>query len=158
MKRDGLQTWQIYHAAHKVLGPELSKLYTRSARLVAYWAADPRFTDIQHRNPIDRIGDMLVQLDLRGAGDIARGAVDLLAQRLGGRFTETEPSRSDKGTVDGEAADIAIAAGRLIDNLREALADNALDAAERIRVKELARVCQREIDQLLDAAGVHGRD
>ena len=108
MKREGLQTWQVYHAAHKVLGPKLSKLYTRSARLVAYWAADPRFCDQVHRNPIDRVGDMLEQLDLLGHGDIARGAVDLLARRLGGGFTETEPSKSDKGTVDGEAADIAM--------------------------------------------------
>ena len=157
MKREGLQTWQVYHAAHKVLGPKLSKLYTRSARLVAYWAADPRFCDQVHRNPIDRVGDMLEQLDLLGHGDIARGAVDLLARRLGGRFTETEPSKSDKGTVDGEAADIAIAGGRLIDNIRDALADNTLDAAERIRIKELARCCKREIDQIVDAAGAHDR-
>lgn len=152
-------SWQFYHAAQKVMGRErLSKLYTRSARLVTYWAADPRFVDVRHRNPLDRIRDMIVEMDLLGAGDIARAAIDFLAEPLGGRFVETEPTRSDKGTVDGEAADIAIAAGRLIDNLREALADNSLDAAERIRVKELARVCQSEIDQLLDAAGVHGRD
>ena len=158
MESDQLQTWQVYHAAHKILGPDLPKLYTRSARLVAYWAADPRFTDIQHRNPIDRVGDMLVLLDLRGAGDIARAAVDLLARRLGGRFVETEPARSDKGTVDGEAADIAIAAGRLVSNIREALADDTLSATERIRVKELARIAKREIDQLLDAAGVNAGD
>ena len=155
MKRDGVQTWQIYHAAHKVLGPELSKLYTRSARLVAYWAADPRFCDQVHRNPIDRVGDMLEQLDLRGHGDIARGAVDLLAQRLGGRFTETEPSRSDKGTVEAEVTDVTVALGHFAGTLRAALADDTLDAAERIRLKELARAVQREVDQVLDAAGVN---
>ena len=154
MKRDGLQTWQVYHAAHKILGPELSKLYTRSARLVAYWAADPRFTDVQHRNPIDRIGDMLEQLDIRGAGGIARGAVDLLAQPLGGRFTETKPERSDKGTVDGEAADVAVALGQLVASVREAMADDLLTPMERIRLRERARAVKREVDQLLDAAGV----
>ena len=151
-----LKSWQVYHAALKVMGREyMSQLYTRSARLVTYWAADPRFTDVQHRNPIDRIGDMLEQLDLRGAGDIARAAIDMMAARLGGRFTETDPQRSDKGTVDGEAADIAMALGDLVKQTREALADQTVTVAERIRIKEAARVVQREVDQLLDAAGIH---
>jgi hypothetical protein len=150
------ESWQFYHAAQKIMGRErLSKLYTRSARLVTYWAADPRFVDVRHRNPLDRIKDMIVEMDLRGAGDIARAAIDFLAEPLGGRFTDTEPERSDKGTVEAEVTDVTVALGHFAGTLRDALADATLDAAERIRLKELARAVQREVDQVLDAAGVN---
>jgi len=153
--RSRLSSWQFYHAAQKVMGRErLSQLYTRSARLVTYWAADPRFVDVHHRNPLDRIRDMIIEMDLLGAGDVARAAIDFLAEPLGGRFTETKPERSDKGTVDGEAADVAVALGQLVASVREAMADDLLTPMERIRLRERARAVKREVDQLLDAAGV----
>lgn len=153
-----IESWQIYHVALKHLSPGyLQKIYTRSTRLIYFWAADPRTTSRTERNPLDRIRDMLDALDDIGKGDYARAAIDYLAEPLGGRFTDKKQAESDKGTIDGELADICIALGKLGDKAREAVKDGKIDAAEKIQLKEGARTIKREVEQFLDAVGINGK-
>lgn len=149
-----MQSWVIYHVALKRLPPgKLQKIYRRSARLVNYWAADPRYCEETKRNPIDRIQVMLEELDLAGAGDYARAAIDYMAAPLGGHFAFKERAISDKGTIEGEAADITIALGKFVDEVREALADDDISTVERIKIKECAVDVKRQVDELMNAAG-----
>jgi len=150
-----MESWQIFFIAQKKLpAGRLQNIYRRSSRLVAYWAANPRDCDVTHRNPMDRIRMMLDELNIAGYGEYARAAIDYMAEPLGGEFTEKKASVSDKGSVDGEAADLSVASGSLIAEIRDALEDDLLNTAERIRIKEAARKAIREIEQLLDAAGM----
>lgn len=150
-----MESWQIYFIAHKKLpAGRLQNIYRRSKRLVAYWAANPRDCDVTHRNPIDRIRMMLDELNMAGFGEYARAAIDYIAEPLGGEFAEKETSVSDKGTVDGESVDTSLAANNLISEIRDALEDDLLDTAERIRIKEAYRNVLIEAQQLLDAAGM----
>ena len=149
------ESWQVFKVAIKSLSPSiLQHIYTRSTRLVYYWAADPRCTNKSERNPIDRIRDMLDELDNVGKGEYARAAIDYMAEPLGGRFTDIETSMSDKGNVDGEVADISIALGEIASRIREARIDGIFDTGERIRIKDAARTIKQEVEQLLDAAGI----
>ena len=150
-----IESWQIYHVALKKLpAGTLQRIYRRSCRLCHYWAADPRYADETKKNPLDRTRQLLAELDTAGYGDYARAAVDYVAEPLGGEFAETSAAKSDKGCVDGETSDCLIALGKLADEVRFALADEVVDSAERIRIKNYARTVIAEIAQLLDAAGV----
>jgi len=150
-----VESWQIYNVALKRLpAGTLQRIYRRSCRLVHYWAADPRYADETKRNPLDRIRQMLAELETAGYGDYARAAIDYLSQPLGGEFVAHGAVVSDKGTVDGEAADCMVAMGKLADEIRFVLSDGLLDSAERIRIKEYSRILINEIAQLLDAAGM----
>ncbi len=150
-----IESWQIYHMANKKLPPgRLQNIYRRSARLVAYWAANPRDCDVTHRNPIDRIKMMLEELAAVGFEEYAKAAIDYMCEPMGGEFASKNPAKSDKGTVDGEAADLSVAVGGLIGEIREALENGSVDTAERIRIKDAARKAIVEIEQLLDAAGI----
>jgi len=154
-----IESWQIYNVALKKLpAGTLHKIYRRSCRLVNYWAADPRYVEEKKRNPIDRIRLMLAELDTAGYGDYARAAIDHMAEPLGGEFSTKKAAKSDKGCVDGETADCMVALGKLADEIRYALEDDFLDSAERIRIKEYARVVIAEVLQLLDAAGANEED
>lgn len=151
-----MESWQIYHIAMKKLPPgRLQQIYSRSCRLVTYWAANPRYCNETKRNPLDRIRIMLEELDAAGYGDYARAAVDYISEPLGGEFSCSKTAESDKGNVDGEAADLSVAAGTLIGGIREALEDGKIDTAERISIKQWARDTIKEIDELLDAAGMN---
>lgn len=150
-----MESWKIYHVALKKLAPgQLQKIYRRSSRLVNYWAANPRYCEETKRNPLDRIRTMLEELDLAGSGDYAREAIDYMAAPLGGHFALKEKAVSDKGTIEGETADIAIALGKLADEIRFAMKDDEIDAAERIRIKEYARELKHQVDELMNAAGI----
>ena len=150
-----MESWQIYFIAHKKLPQgRLQNIYRRSTRLVAYWAANPRDCDVTHRNPIDRIRIMLDELNMAGYGEYARAAIDYMAEPLDGEFSDKTAAISDKGSVDGEAADLSVASGALVAEIRDALEDDLLNTAERIRIKEAARKAILEIEQLLDAAGM----
>lgn len=150
-----IESWQIFNIARAKLAPgRLQNIYTRSSRLVAYWAANPRHCDVAHRNPIDRIRMMLDEINLAGYREYARAAIDYMAEPLGGEFAEKETSKSDKGSVDGEIADFSEAFGELVAEVRGAHKDGYLDTAERIRIREAARKVQKEIEELFDAAGM----
>lgn len=152
-----MESWQIYLVASKKLPPgTLQRIYRRSSRLVAYWAADPRYCNETKRNPLDRIRQMLSELETAGYGDYARWAIDYMAEPLDGQFTYKKPAKSDKGTVDGEAADLLVASGSLISTIRCALDDKELDPLERMKIREHARSLIGEVEELLDAAGMEG--
>ena len=149
------ESWKIYHVALKKLTPgKLQKIYRRSSRLVSYWAADPRYCEETKRNPLDRIRVMLEELDLAGAGDYAQAAIDYMAAPIGGHFAFKEQAISDKGTIEGETADIAIALGKLADEVRFAMEDDKISTVERIRIKKYALNLKRQVDELLNAAGI----
>lgn len=150
-----VESWQIYHVALKKLpAGTLQRIYRRSCRLINYWAADPRYADETKLNPIDRTRELLAELDTAGYGDYARAAIDYMAAPLGGEFSASEDHKSDKGCVNGETSDCMIALGKLADEIRFALEDGELDSAERIRIKQYARILISEVGQLLDAAEV----
>lgn len=150
-----MQSWQVYHAALKKLPPGmLQNLYRRSSRLIHYWAADPRYCEETKRNPLDRIRDMLDALDAAGAGEFARWAIDYMAAPLSGHFVFNDPATSDKGSIEGEVCDVTIALGKLADEIRFARQDGDIDGQELARIKDYARQLKREVDELLDAAGI----
>ena len=76
-----------------------------------------------------------------------------MAAPLGGRFTDAEVSRADKG-IKGEIVDVAVSTGILFNLVRKA-ENGGLDAADRIRIKGAARKAIQEIEQLLDASGIN---
>ncbi len=81
---------------------------------------------------------------------MARAAVDILAAPLGGQFAPLFPEKSDKGTVEGEAADVTVAFGKLLSFCREALEDDMVDVEELTRILDLLRQVKAELNQLLD--------
>ena len=148
-----MESWQVFHAAQKGLPKgTLQKIYRKSCRLVYYWAADPRYTDEVKRNPLDRIRMMLEQLDLAGCGNFARWAIDYLAEPLGGCFAYKNPARSDKDSIDGEIADVAVAMGKLADEIRYAAEDGKITRDELARVDDYGLELHRQVDELLEVA------
>ena len=82
-----MKSWQVFHVALKMLPPgQIQGIFRRSTRLVNYWAADPRYCEETRRNPLDRIRELLEALDIAGAGDYARWAIDYMAAPLDGHF------------------------------------------------------------------------
>lgn len=156
-----MQSWQIYAYAHKVLPKGfLEKLYSRSPRLVYMWAADPATTDSNERNSIDRLRILLRELDLAGYGHVAHAAIDLMAAPLGGRFEPFPEPDGGRKCVDGEAADAAVALGRLIESCRAAIEDGHTEADELDAILERFRDTRKQLDELMDAArtaGVKGK-
>jgi hypothetical protein len=150
-----IETWQIFNVAKLKLRPgTIQSIFRRSSRLVCYWAANPRVCDENKRNPIDRIRLLLDELNMAGYGEYDRAAIDHMAEPLGGKFEEFAPCPSDKGDINGEIADIAIAVGELATRIRESKKDGHMDTVERVQIKEAARIIKQEVEQLLDAAGI----
>ena len=145
-----MKSWQIYSYANE-LSPVgfLQKIYKRSYPLVQSWAANPSTNEVVNRNPIDRITDMLAELKNVGREDVARAAVDIMARPLGGHFAFFKRVKSDKGTLDGEAADASIALGRLLETGRRAIADGAVSREELAEVQDKARLVRRELDEFI---------
>lgn len=149
------ESWRIFRLAKQELPPGvIQKLYTRSSRLVDLWAANPRYCEATARNPLDRIRILLKELALAGYEDYVVGTLDWLAEVVGRRTALVGRVASDKGTVDGEIGDLAVAMGLLVNEVRQAVTDNRLDGGELLRIKNSALRVSNEVDQLLDAAGV----
>ena len=152
-----MESWQVFHAALKKLPKGvIHNIFRRSASLVSQWAANPKYCECTKRNPIDRIRLMLEEMDTAGCGEYARWSIDYMAEPIGGRFEPLNPACSDKKSVDGEVADVAVRFGTLADEIRKAMADGSLDVDEIAVIKEHARELKSEVDQLLDAVGIIG--
>jgi hypothetical protein len=151
----GFQSSIIFNLARKKLPPgTVQAIFSRSTRLVDYWSADPRTCEETRRNPLDRVRMLLDELDSAGYGDYARAAIDYMAEPLGGRFCDTSPAASDKGTVAGEVMDATICLGQLAGTIETALSDRCLSDREKIEIKGAARRLVVQIEQLLDVVGV----
>lgn len=151
------ESWQIFKIAKKRLDPgTLQRIYRRSTRLIDMWAANPSNCEITSRNPLDRMRMLLDALDTAGCEDYARGAIDYMAEPLGGQFAVVGRERSDRGDVDGELADLFSVGGRFAALIRSSLEDGDLDTSERIAIKNMAREIVKELNQVLDAAGMDG--
>ena len=87
-------------------------------------------------------------------GHISEAALNYLGEPINRKCVPIEAETSDKGTVNGEIADLAMALGVLADEVREGTADGVIDTEELIRIKKAARQLLSETDQLLDAAGI----
>ncbi|KKL95712.1 hypothetical protein LCGC14_1851840 [marine sediment metagenome] len=135
----------------------LGKIFTQSMRLVYEWAADKN-AEYRAKNPLDRVRDVMEGLQIAGQGCHAQNAIDYLSEPLGGEFTGKKRAISDKGTVDGEIADISIAIGDLATEIRAACNDGNIDPDERMKIVCAARKVQNETNQLLDAAGINEDD
>ncbi|KKN36007.1 hypothetical protein LCGC14_0777840 [marine sediment metagenome] len=146
----------VFAAAKKYLPKgSIQKLFTKSTRLFNMWATDPRTSAIVARNPIDRIRILLNELDDFGQGHVSRAAIDYMAEPLGCHCVEKSGAKSDKGTIDGEVADISIALGNLGSEVREALKNGEIDSDKRRLIVEAARNVKRQVEELLDAAGMN---
>lgn len=146
-----MQSWQVYQYARKVLPKGfLERIYSRSPRLIYMWGSSPTHTDSNERNPIDRLSTMLSELDRLGYQDVARAAVDLIAEPIGGRFEPFPEVESDKGTVDGEAADTTIALGHLIETARKSMKDVRMDRNEAQQLLAAFRSVQQQLNELMD--------
>lgn len=151
------ESWRIFKIAKKHLpSGSLQRIYRRSTRLVDMWAANPNHCEITCRNPIDRIRMLLDELDTAGCEEYARAAIDYMAEPLGGHFCSFAEVMPDKGTVDGEIADLFSAGGLFSAKLREALEDGHITSAERIMIKESARKIIKELHEVLYEAGIKG--
>lgn len=145
-----MESWQVYAYARKTLTPgALQAIYRRSIPLVYGWAAPPT-NEIHLRNPIDRIIIMLKELDAAGRDDVARAAIDLMAEPLGGRFEPISKAASDKGSVDGEAADAVVALGKFVEICRKSLKDGHVTKKELGLILEALREVRRELDEIFD--------
>jgi hypothetical protein len=148
---------QIFKIGLKELSDgERHRIFGKSTRYMDMWAADPRFCEVTRRNPLDQLKAFLSALDDHGRADVARAAIEFLAQPVGLRVCSDAAPESDKGSVDGEIADVTRALGRLTLMIESAREDGALETAELIRIKRAAVLLKCECDQLLDAAGIKG--
>jgi hypothetical protein len=156
-KIEMIKSWMVYKAAIKYLpSGAIQNIFRKSTRLIYMWAANPEECEVVARNGLDRMRMFLDALDTYGGGDIAREAIDYLAEPLGGHFAPFGNEVSDRQDVDGELADLFSAGGIFSAKLREALSDGTITPAERITIKEHARQVARELNQVLDAAGMKG--
>lgn len=152
-----IHSWQIFRQAKKKLPRGvLHKIFGKSVRLVDMWAANPAHCEITARNPLDRLRLLIDELDNAGCEDYARAAIDYMAEPLDGQFAPFPNDKSDRNDVDGELADLFGIAGEFVNRLREALLDGHINPAERIAIKESARSMVKELNQVLDAAGLSG--
>jgi|GEM_PF-1478160 len=150
-----MEPWQFFSLVRKVLpAGMLQSIFSRSTRLVQLWSANPAYCEHTARTPLERLRLLLKHLYLAGYGEYSRWAIDYLAEPLGGCFAYRESSRSDKGSVDGEAVDAFTALGRLVDEIRASLEDGRLEPEEKDRIRERCRRVIRELEELMDAAGM----
>lgn len=147
------ESWRIFHIARTKLSKGfVHNLYGRMTRSVEKWAANPRTCGQTARNPIDRTRILLDELNLMGYGDYARAAIDYMAEPLGCHCAEKSGAKSDKGTVDGEIADLASAVGNVADHIRDFVEKGKGDP---VQINEAIRYGKRQFDELLDAAGMN---
>lgn len=150
------QSWQVFHLSRKVLpGSVIQSIFTQKSRQFTKWGANPATCGVTAQNPIDRIRRLLNELDNAGYGDYARAAIDYMAEPLGGRFESTAIAHSDKGTVDGEIADLVQVVGQLAESAREAIEDKTITHDEAVAVKALARAVRQEAEQIMDAMALY---
>jgi len=151
-----LKSHQIFHIVRKTLSDGIiHDIFGKSSRLIYMWAADPRHCEFTRRNPLDQIKEMFDALDDYGRDDVVLAALEYMAGDL--PFTissDTATAVSDKGCVDGEVADLAVALGHLSEAVRDAVSDKTIEADELIRIKRSAMEMKRGVDELLDAAGI----
>lgn len=153
----GFESWTIFKVAKKRLPPgKLQSIYRRSTRLVDLWAANPAHCEVTARNPMDHMRMLLDALDNAGCEDHAVAGANYMLEPLEMHAVPLTSEPSDRGDVDGELADLFAAGGRLASRIRDALADGQLDTAERIAIHEMARRIVKELNQVLDAAGMKG--
>lgn len=140
MRKKTFETRIVFHNARKYLDRgKIQAIYTQTSRQFDRWAADSRYCAVTARNPLDRLEMLLAALDDAGKGDVARAAVDWLAQSVGGRFCNDPADISEPGQVDSvicETMDrMSSARGASI----EALKDGVITTEERIRIKHRLR-------------------
>lgn len=124
-----------------------------SERTVQLWAANPRHCGFTANNPIDQTRMLLDEMDTAGRRDEAVWAGNYMVEPLDLRCTPIDFQKSDKGTIDGEAADLLVAAGDLVHKARE-YRPGGFDSEERVKMSGAYRRIIRELNQFMDAAGL----
>lgn len=101
-----LESWQVFHVAHKRLGMErVTRIWNKGPREIYRWAADPASCGDIRANPIDLIVRTLKGLMTIGLEAEARAAVRILADAVGCELTCSLPPVPDKSTLLEEVAD-----------------------------------------------------
>lgn len=101
-----MKSWEIYNVARKALGTGICRIYgNRNARTIDYWAQDPACSADHKRNPIDRLGALLVKLDSIGERDAAKSALRILAAAINCRVIDQVEAVPDKETLLEEILD-----------------------------------------------------
>jgi len=134
-----LQSWQIFAAARRHLGPSVvSAIFgKRRARMAYLWAQDPAVTDSHHgRDPLESIKMMFERMAEVGRGDVVRSALGYLAGALDDS-TEIDPVVDCLPTMDAELlADFGAVA-----LLREGIEED-------FEPEEVERLAQAAIDEV----------
>lgn len=148
---------QIFHIARKTLSDgQLHSIFGRTTRYMQMWAADPRYCEVVRRNVLDQVRDFINALDDHGRGDVVRAALEYMVGSLPFKVCDDGGAVSDKGSIDGEIADLTRALGRLATVIEVAREDGVIETDELIRIKRAAGELKRGVDELLDAAGIKG--
>lgn len=101
-----MKSWQIYDEARKVLRNELYEIYgNRNARMIDYWAQDPRCSAERKRNPIDRLELLFSKLIEVGKREIAVAGLRILAGQVGCVLKDCGEVVPDRETLLGEIVD-----------------------------------------------------
>jgi hypothetical protein len=101
-----MKSWQIYDEARKTLKIELYEIYgNRNARMIDYWARDPRFSAEKKRNPIDRLELLFLELAEAGRRDVALAGLRILAGKIGCFLRDCDEAVPDRETLLGEIVD-----------------------------------------------------
>jgi len=152
-----IESHQIFHIARKVLSEsEMYSIFGKTTRYITMWAADPKCCEVTRRNPLDQARLFFDALDDHGRRDVVAAAMEYMVGNTGFDIRDELPCCSDKGSVDGEIGDVAVAVGNLITHVRAAVADKEMSIEERILIKKTILSLFEECRQLLDAAGIKG--
>jgi hypothetical protein len=101
-----MKSWEVYYRARKAIKSDLYEIYgNRSSRMIDYWAQDPAFSAEHKRNPVDRLGEMLVRLCRAGEHSAAKSALRILANGINCAVHDREEVVPDKETLYEEILD-----------------------------------------------------
>lgn len=149
------RTHQIFSASAKVLGKTyLHKLWNRSEREIYRWGADPDHCQDTAKNPLDLLRIQLERLQEVRRDDIVQAAATILFAPLGYSVQPTD-IHSDRGTPEAEFLDVSAEMGKLADVLRISLADDRIDADERMALTEQANRLIQQCEELKDAVRIN---
>lgn len=146
-----LKTWQIFHFVKEKFGKEyLLKLWGyRNAVMIYEWCMDPAFTENARPNPIDKLIQMIEDLNAFGYRDIAISIVKLLARPLNLEVTEANPEPTKD--ILSEFLDIPKVFGEISKTFQEIIADGEITEEEALLLEEAVDELIKEAKELKNA-------
>lgn len=146
----------LLSVAIKTLGvKKVSKIFGVSDRHVYSYAANPLTCEYKSlSNPIERVQALIYELWLVGREEEAEAFIDIFARQIQCRCQRIGEIESDKGSVDGEIADLVIQVGELSRIVRDAIKDGKITREERISIHDVLNKVKTEAEELASLVGV----